>query len=127
MVLNAKKFEEFVVRRNLTFAQYIEKMENNNAWGGHYELVALSIVLNKRICIINESKDTTIIDASDNENSSTIYLAHDRTQMHYSSLRKIEQIQDKKETLEKNKTKLKRNFQQIQKNTLEEFKQKEKE
>jgi len=69
--------------------QYTEKMYQPGTWGGHMELEALSVILKRRFCIFHESQEIINIGNQTNQDSSPIYLAYDRSQLHYSSLRKI--------------------------------------
>ena len=64
-------------------------MYQPGTWGGHMELEALSVILKRRFCIFHESQEIINIGNQTNQDSSPIYLAYDRSQLHYSSLRKI--------------------------------------
>ena len=72
-------------------------MQQDGTWGGHIELQALSKVLNRKICVINDSQQITNIGNSNHDEFLTIHLAYDRTMLHYSSLRKSKEIRDNQE------------------------------
>lgn len=59
--LHQNQFEPFVTTSGCSFEQYVEKMSKNGTWGGHAELEALSVVLKRQFCVINESQEKVII------------------------------------------------------------------
>jgi len=70
---------------------YIKDMSEDGTWGGHFELVALSSLLNVKFCLhIKDKEDPVIIKCSEKElkRAKYVHIAY-HIDEHYSSVRKI--------------------------------------
>jgi OTU domain-containing protein 3 len=70
--------------------EYIKDMEESGTWGGHFELVALSSLLNAKFCLHVKDKDPVIVKSSERDLKGVrmIHLAY-HVDEHYSSVRRI--------------------------------------
>jgi len=70
--------------------EYIKDMSESGTWGGHFELVALSCVLNVKFCLYMKDSDPVIIKSSEKDLKGVriVHLAY-HVDEHYSSIRKI--------------------------------------
>ena len=59
--------------------------------GGDMEIAALSEVLGVKFCIIKETREKIFINANQEEDIKTLYLAYNRARLHYCSLKIIEE------------------------------------
>ena len=85
--LHPNEFQDFLISSENSIENYLAKMAQAGTWGGHIELEALSVVLNKTFWIFNENQDLTVIGTKEEE-SARVYIAFDRTRFHYSSLKR---------------------------------------
>jgi len=69
---------------------YIKNMSEDGKWGGHFELVALSSVLNVKFCIHMKDKEPTIVKSNEKDlkGVKVVHLAY-HVGEHYSSVRRI--------------------------------------
>jgi len=70
---------------------YIQDMSEDGTWGGHFELVALSYLLNVKFALyIKDKEDPVIVKCSEKElrNAKYVHLAY-HVDEHYSSIRKL--------------------------------------
>ena len=75
-----------------TFEEYLNSMAEDGEWGGQNELVALSTVLNCKIILLKETKETIVVNTSQNNNDTkTLHLAFYQKKSHYFSLVKNDQ------------------------------------
>lgn len=73
--------------------EYIKDMSDNGTWGGHFELVALSALLNVKFCLYLKDNDPVIVKSSEKELKGVkyVHLAY-HVDEHYSSVRKLGDI-----------------------------------
>ena len=87
---NAEVFKLFLLEDE-TIEDYLEDMDEDGTWGGHFELVALSEALNCNFCLHMKEQDPVIIHGSTTNARSkcpTYHLAY-HVDEHYSSVRKM--------------------------------------
>jgi OTU domain-containing protein 3 len=69
--------------------KYIKDMSEDGTWGGHFELVALSALLEVKFCLHLKDEDPVIVKSHEAQNlSKVVHLAY-HIDEHYSSVRKI--------------------------------------
>lgn len=70
--------------------RYIKDMSEDGTWGGHFELVALSSVLNLKFCLHMKDKEPSIIKSSEKDlkDVQVVHLAY-HVGEHYSPVRRI--------------------------------------
>jgi len=70
--------------------EYIKDMSESGTWGGHFELVALSNVLNVKFCLYLKDEDCYMVKSSEKDlkGVKVVHLAY-HVDQHYSSVRKI--------------------------------------
>jgi len=70
--------------------EYIKDMSDNGTWGGHFELVALSHLLNVKFCLYLKENDPVIVKSGEKDlkGSKYVHLAY-HVDEHYSSVRKL--------------------------------------
>ena len=87
---NSEIFRLFLLEDE-TLEDYLDDMEQDGTWGGHFELVALSEVLNCAFCLHIQRKEPVIIKGhlpDPPRKIRTYHLAY-HVGEHYSSIRKI--------------------------------------
>jgi len=70
--------------------EYIKDMSEDGTWGGHFELVALSNLLNVKFCLHIKDHDPVIVKSSEKDlrGNKMVHLAY-HVDEHYSSVRRI--------------------------------------
>lgn len=70
--------------------EYIKDMDEDGTWGGHFELVALSNLLNVKFCLHIKDHEPVIVKSSEKDlrGNKVVHLAY-HVDEHYSSVRKI--------------------------------------
>jgi len=69
---------------------YIRHQSKDGSWGGHFELVALSALLNVKFCVHTKDQDPVLVQSDENAQGDkrVLHIAY-HVGEHYSSIRKI--------------------------------------